>query len=73
MNHYFDNIHEWLEGIAPNNIFNYGEANVKDNPGSKTVTVRRGKNRVERKTYHLKSSTSVMFCGNATGNFYHPW
>ena len=31
------------------------------------IVVRRGRNSVERKIDHSKASTSVMFCGNATG------
>ena len=72
MNIYFDNLQTWLEGIAPDNIFNYDETNVTGDPGSETVIVRGGKNRVERKTYHSKSSTNVMFSRNATGNFLPP-
>ena len=29
--------------------------------------MRRGRNRVERKTEHSKASTSIMFCGSASG------
>ena len=36
------------------------------------VIVRRGRNRVERKTEHSKASTSVMFCGNAAGELLPP-
>ena len=61
-----------MEGIAPDNIFNYNENNIRDNPGSKRVMVHRGKNRVERKTHFSKSSASVMFCRNATGSFLPP-
>ena len=67
MNNYFDSLQKWLDGIAPDNIFNYDKTNITDDPGSKTVIVRRGK-----KLHHSKLSASVMFCGNATGNFLPP-
>ena len=47
---YFDNLEQSLNEIPAENIFNYDETNVKDDPGSKTVVVRRGQNRTERKT-----------------------
>ena len=53
------------------NIFNYDETNVTDDPGRKIVVVRHGRNQIERKTQHSKTSTS-MFCGNAVGQFLPP-
>ena len=41
---YFDNLEQSLNEILPENVFNYDETNVTDNPGSKTVIVRRGQN-----------------------------
>ena len=72
MNNYFDNLQKWLEGIAPDNIFNYDETNATDDHDSKTVIVLGGRKRVEKKTHHSKSSTSVMFCRNASKNFLPP-
>ena len=66
---YFDNLEKSLQGIEPRNIFNYDETNLTDDPGSKKVITKRGRKRVERKIDHSKSSTSLMFCGNAVGEF----
>ena len=41
---YFDNLEQSLNEIPPENIFNYDETNVTNDPGSKTVIVRRGQN-----------------------------
>ena len=41
---YFDNLEQSLNEIPPENIFNYDETNVADDPGSKTVIGRRGQN-----------------------------
>ena len=66
---YFDNLEQSLNEVPPENIFNYDETNVADDPRSKTVIVRRGQNQIEKKTQHSKTSTSIMFCGNAAGEF----
>ena len=41
---YFDNLEQSLNEILLENVFNYDETNVTDDPGSKTVIVRRGQN-----------------------------
>ena len=66
---YFDNLEQSLNKIPAENIFNYDETNVTNDPGSKTVVVRHGQNQIERKTQHSKTSTSIMLCGNAVGQF----
>lgn len=70
---YFDHLEKELAGLPPTHIFNYDETNVSDDPGSKTVIVSRGLKRVERMVCgDAKSSTSVMFCGNANGDYLPP-
>ena len=69
---YFDNLSVTLEGVAPGNLYNYDETNVTDDPGAKKVIVHRGIRRIERKIEHSKQSISVMFCGNAKGEFLPP-
>ena len=54
------------------NLFNYDKTNVTDDPGSKQVITRRGRNRVECKVHHSKSSVSVMFAGSADGTYLSP-
>ena len=72
INAYFDNLEGSAHGIHPNDMYNYDETNITDNPGSKKVIVPRGMRRVERKAEHSKQSVSVMFCGNASGQFLPP-
>ena len=70
---YFDNLSVELAGIPPERLFNYDETNITDDPGSKTVIVRRGHgHRVECKLDHSKQSTSVMFASNAAGRYLSP-
>ena len=72
INAYFDNLEGSVHGIHPNDMYNYDETNITDNPGSKKVIVPRGMRRVKRKAEHSKQSVSVMFCGNASGQFLPP-
>ena len=72
VNGYFDNLETSVEGVTPENIYNYDETNVTDNPKAKTVIVRRGRRRVERKIEHSKQTISLMFCGSATGQYLPP-
>ena len=62
-----------LIDILPENIYNYDETNMTNNPGAKTVIVKRGHaRRVVRKLEHSKQSTSIMFAGNAAGMYLPP-
>ena len=40
---YFNNLQETLEDIPPQNIINYDETNLSDDPGHKKIAVKRGK------------------------------
>ena len=72
INSYFDNLEQCLNDVPPSNIYNYDETNISDDPGAKLVIARRGRNCIERKTQHSKSSVSVMFAGNTAGEFLPP-
>ena len=69
VNSYFDYLERELLGLPPTNIFNYDETNLTDDPGSKTVIVSRGRRRIQSIMEHSKQSTSVMFSGNAAGDY----
>ena len=72
LNSYFDHLEKELLGVPDSNIFNYDETNLTDDPSSKEVIVHRGLSRVERIVENSRSSTSVMFCGSADGNYLPP-
>ena len=69
---YFENLKDSLQGVPPCNVHNYDETNFTDDPGVSKVVCRRGPGRVERKVMHSKTSISVMFCGNGSGEFLPP-
>ena len=73
LNAYFDELAKELEGIPPSNIFNYDETNISDDPGAQVVVCRRGLRRVDRLMEHSHSSTSIMFCGSASGEYLPPF
>jgi hypothetical protein len=72
VNKYFDELQESLKDVPADNIYNYDETNVTDDPGAKTVVCRRGLKRIERKIQHSKSAISIMYCGSAAGVFLPP-
>lgn len=73
VSNYFDNLEKSLMNpdgtvVPPCNIFNYDETNLSDNPGSKKCIFKRGVKYPERIMDSTKSSTSIMFCGSASGS-----
>ena len=64
---YFNNLQETLEDIPPQNIINYDETNLSDDPGRKKVAIKRGTKYPERIMNSSKSSRSIMFAGTAAG------
>ena len=57
---YTNQLQVTLDGILPENIVNYDESNLTDNPGNKKVITRKGVKRVTRIIDHSKSLTSIM-------------
>ena len=52
---YFGNLEKTLENVQPQNIINYDETNLSDDPGRKKVIVRRGTKYPERVMNSTKS------------------
>lgn len=73
INAYFDNLQQEIEGIPAENIWNYDESNLSDDPGNKKIITKRGCKYPERIINSSKQSTSVMFCGNAMGSTLPPY
>lgn len=70
---FIENLKEELKGIPPENIYNYDESNLTDDPGKKRVICRRGVKYPETVVNATKVSFSVMFCGNASGETIPPY
>ena len=72
VNNFFDELEQTIGGVPAANVYNYDETNVSDDPGAKIVVTHRGLKRVERKIQHSKTCISLMYCGNAVGQFLPP-
>ena len=64
---YFDELEKTLAGVPPENIINYDETNLTDDPGRKRMIFKRGARYPERILNTSKSSTSLMLAGTASG------
>ncbi|XP_044750640.1 uncharacterized protein LOC123310976 [Coccinella septempunctata] len=70
---YFENLGKTIENVPAENIFNYDESNVSDDPGKKMCIYRRGTKYPERICNHSKSATSIIVCGSASGTLLPPY
>lgn len=67
INNYFDNLEQSINDIPAQNIWNYDETNLSDDPGTTKVLCKKGSKYIERILNSSKACTSLMLCGNATG------
>lgn len=70
---YFNKLTESIENVSPQNLWNYDETNLRDDPGKKKVICKRGVKYLERIMNSTKSCTSIMMCGNAAGEMLSPY
>ena len=70
---YFSNLEKSIAGIPPENIVNYDETNLINDPGRKKVVTKRGIKYPERIIEHSKSSVSIMYAGCANGTLLPPY
>ena len=64
---YFDNLKDVVKDLPADNILNYDETNLADDPGQERLIFKRGKKYPERVMNYTKGSISIMFCGTASG------
>lgn len=70
---YINNLSEVTNDVPPENIYNYDETCMSDDPGRIKIICRRGTKYPERVINSSKSNISVMFCGNAGGSVIPPY
>lgn len=73
VSNYFDNLETSLADIPPENILNYDETNLTDDPRAKLMLFRKGAKHAERVMNSSKSSVSIMFACAANGHFVPPY
>jgi hypothetical protein len=64
---YFENLSLVITNVPPENILNYDETNLSDDPGQEKLIFKREKKYPERIQNYSKGSISIMFAGTATG------
>ena len=64
---FFTRYEKVVAGVPPENILNYDETNLRDDPGSKKCLFKKGTKYCERVRNSSKQSISIMVCGSATG------
>lgn len=62
---YFNNLESTLKNVPPQNILNYDETNLSDNPGSTKCIFKRKVKYPERILNHSKGNISIMFAASA--------
>lgn len=73
INEFYDNLETTIKDIPPENIVNYDETNLSDDPGIKKVLCRKGMKRVTRIIDSSKSSVSIMWSVTASGKCLPPY
>lgn len=63
---YFDNLETTLEEVPAENILNYDETCMHDDPGKTRGVAGKGQKYIERKLNTTKSGITVMFAGTAS-------
>ena len=69
---FFDNFQKSAEGVRPENMWNYHESNLRDDPGSKKCLFKKGTKYCEMVQNTSKQATSIMMCGSAAGEMLPP-
>lgn len=70
---YFTNLKSTLEGVPIENILNYDETNLTDNPGAQKCLFKRGVKYPERVLNYTKGAISIMFAITAGGECLPPY
>ena len=71
---FFEKYSETVDGIPPENMYNYDETNLRDDPGVVKSIYKKGVKYAEYvRDHNPKSCISVMFCGSASGVILPPY
>ncbi|KAJ8943489.1 hypothetical protein NQ314_009719 [Rhamnusium bicolor] len=70
---YFNNLRTTLTDVDPNNIYNYDETNLQDDPERKIMLFKRGTKYPTHVCNFTKSATSLLMCGSASGTLLPPY
>jgi hypothetical protein len=69
---FFANFAKVVEGVPPENIFNFDESPMRDDPKISKCIFKRGTKYCEMVLNTSKQIISIMFCGSASGDMWPP-
>jgi hypothetical protein len=69
---FFTNFKKSMEGVPPENLFNFDESYLRDDPGTSKCIFKKGTKYCEKVQNTSKSSISIMFCGSQAGEWVPP-
>ena len=64
---FLDQCEKTTKDVPPENIWNFDESNLRDNPGKKKCLVKKGVKYVEKVQNTSMQCVSIMLCGSAAG------
>jgi hypothetical protein len=70
---FFARLCKVVEGVPAENILNYDETNLQNNPGAKATIFRKGVKYAEQIKNHGKEAITVMIAGSAGGDILPPY
>lgn len=70
---FFEKVCVVLENVPPENIINYDETNLQNNPGVEASLYKKGVKYAEHVIEHGKDCFTVMFAGSAAGELLPPY
>jgi hypothetical protein len=73
VNSFFDRFENSIGNIPPQNLWNYDETNMRDNPGAQKAIFQKGVKYAEQVRDHSKSSISLTYCYNGVGDSIPPF
>lgn len=73
INEFFNNLESEIQGVPPENIFNFDETGFHDDPKKKKLLFRRKCRNPEVIRNSTKSCYTAIFCGNAAGEMLPPY
>lgn len=70
---YFEQLKQSISGVPIDNIINYDETSLADDPGRKKIITKRGTKYPERVMNHSKAAVSIMMACTAAGEMIPPY
>ena len=70
---FFSHYAQSIEGVPPENLLNFDETNLFDDPGRKKVLMKKGTKYPERIMSYSKSAVSIMYAGCDDGTLLPPY